>query len=196
MDKPIVMKRFFEKYLQLLSRPAGISLLIVLQILFMAAFHGFFPFSVEKIEQVSGGFGIPDAHIYYTFSQLQEMFRHYGAVGRHMYLQLQWIDLFYPLVYASLLSVLLYRVYRRTRLYALVFLPFVAVIFDYTENILLRISILSFPHLSPVVVSVSGVVTYIKWLVLFFAFFLLVFGAVWRLIYYLRTRKTGENRKR
>lgn len=186
------MKKFFGKYLWVLSRPWGITLLVILQGLFMAAFHGLFPFSVEKIEKVSGGFGIPDARIYYSFTQLQEIFQHYGDAGRHLYLKLQWIDMFYPLVYASLFSVLLYLVFNRTRLYKLVVLPFVAAAFDYVENILLRISIHSFPHMSPTVVHISGVITYMKWLLLFFAFFLLIFGVVWKTIRYFRDRRKSK----
>jgi hypothetical protein len=183
------MKKLFEKYLRGLSRPAGITILVILQGVFMAAFHGLFPFSVEKIKQISGGLGIPDARIYYDFNQLQEMLSRYGATGREMYLRLQWIDMFYPLVYASLFAVLLYWLYNHTRLYTLVVLPFVAAAFDYAENILLRISVESFPHLSRGVVNISGVVTYMKWLLLFFTFFLLIFGVIWKTIRYFRYRQ-------
>jgi len=183
------MKKLMISYLSRTSRIKWLLPVVVLQILFMYAFHGLFPFSVEKIGILSGGMGIPDARMFYTFSQLQNMFWHYGTEGREMYLQLQWIDMVYPLVYSTLLASLLYLVFKRTSLEILVFTPFVAALLDYTENVLLRISILSFPDMNQKLVSIAGPVTFLKWLLLFFAFFLLLFGLVWRVAHWFRLRK-------
>jgi len=186
------MKRPMISYLSRTSRTGWLLLIVALQVLFMVAFHGLFPFSVEKIGAVSGGMGIPDARMYYSFVQLQNMFQHYGTEGREMYLQLQWVDMVYPLVYATLLASLLYLVYKKTRLENMVFVPFVAMLFDYTENILLRVNILHFPDMSKTLVNIAGVVTFTKWLLIFFAFFLLVFGFIWRVAHWFRLRKTGK----
>jgi len=183
------MKKLIISYLTRTSRTGWLLTIVVLQVLFMYAFHGLFPFSVEKIGMLSGGVGIPDARMFYTLSQLQNMFWHYGTKGREMYLQLQWVDMVYPLVYSTLLASLLYLVFKRTRLEILVSVPFVAALFDYTENILLRISILSFPEMNEKVVSIAGTVTFLKWLLVFFAFFLLLFGLVWRVAHWFRLRK-------
>ncbi len=177
-------------YLSLTSRTKWLLPVVMLQILFMYAFHGLFPFSMEKIWMLSGGIGTPDARMFYTFPQLQNMFWHYGIEGREMYLNLQWVDMVYPVVYSTLLASLLYLVYKRTRLEILVFVPFVAALFDYTENVLLRISILSFPNMNEKIVSIAGPVTFLKWLLIFFAFFLLLFGLVWRVAHWFRLRKT------
>ena len=177
-------------YLSRTSRTGWLLSIALFQLLFMYAFHGLFPFSLEKLGMLSGGLGIPDAQMFYTFSQLQNMFWHYGSEGREMYLQLQWIDMIYPLVYSTLLASLLYLVYKRTRIEILVFVPFVAVLPDYIENILLRISILSFPGMNEKIVSIAGVMTYSKWLLIFFALFLLLFGLIWRAAHWFRLRKT------
>ncbi len=177
-------------YLSHVSQRGWLWLIVALQVFFMFAFHGLFPFSVEKIGALSGGMGIPDARMFYTFPQLQNMFWHYGAEGREMYLQLQWVDMFYPLVYSTLLASLLFLVYKKTPLWKMVYVPCLATLFDYAENILLRISILSFPHMQKWLVQISGTVTFIKWLLIFFAFFLLVFGTIWRLAHWFRLRKT------
>lgn len=177
-------------YLSRTSRTGWLLLVVALQVLFMYAFHGLFPFSVEKIGMLSGGMGIPDTRMYYTFPQLQNMFWHYGMEGREMYLHLQWIDMVYPLVYSTLLASLLYLVYKRTSLEILVFVPFVAALLDYTENILLRISILSFPDMNEKIVSIAAPVTFLKWLLVFFVFFLLLFGLIWRVAHWFRMRKT------
>ncbi len=186
------MKKLLISYLSRTSRTGWLLSIVALQILFVYAFHGLFPFSVEKIGMLSGGMGIPDARMFYTLPQLQSMFWHYGTEGREMYLQLQWIDMFYPLVYSTLLASLLYLVFKRTRLEILIFVPFVAALLDYTENILLRISILSFPDMNEKIVSIAGPVTFLKWLLVFFAFFLLLFGLIWRVAHWFRLRKTNR----
>ena len=183
------MKNPLKKYLTQTSRTGWLLLVVILQVLFMYAFHGLFPFSVEKIAALSGGEGIPDATMFYTYQQLQHMFQQYGPAGRQMYLQLQWVDMVYPLVYSTLLASLLFLVYRKTRLIVMVYVPFIAALFDYAENILLRISVLSFPDMHKWLVQIAGPVTFIKWFLLFFAFFLLVFGAVWRLAHWFRMKK-------
>ena len=183
------MKRSMISYLSRTSRTGWLLLIVALQVLFMVAFHGLFPFSVEKIASLSGGMSIPDARMFYTFSQLQDMFQHYGTEGREMYLRLQWVDMVYPLVYATLLASLLYLVYKKTRLEMLVFVPFIAALLDYTENILLRISILSFPHMNSMPADVAGVVTFLKWLLIFTALFFLFFGFVWKIIRKFKSRE-------
>lgn len=187
--KRIPMKRLIVSYLSKTSRTGWLLLIVVLQLLFVYAFHGLFSFSVDKISALSNGMGIPDAQMFYTSPQLQNMFRLYGPEGREMYLRLQWIDMVYPLIYSTLLASLLYLVYKKTRLENMVFVPFVAALFDYAENILLRISILSFPNMQDGVVSIAGTVTFIKWLLVFFAFFLLLFGFIWRVAHHRFKKK-------
>ncbi len=187
------MKKFIVSYLSKTSRTGWLLLIVLLQLLFMYAFHGLFSFSVEKIRALSNGMGIPDAQILYTSPQLQNMFRLYGPEGREMYLRLQWIDMVYPLIYSTLLASLLYLVYKKTRLENMVFIPFVAALFDYAENILLRISILSFPNIQDGVASIAGTVTFIKWLLVFFAFFLLLFGLIWRVTHqWFKKKQAGR----
>ncbi len=183
------MKKLLFPYLAQTSRKGWLLLIVVLQLILMFAFHGLFPFSVEKIAALSGGQGIPDARMYYTYGQLQNMLVQYGMVGRHMYLQLQWVDMVYPLIYSTLLGSLLFLVYKKTRLQPWAILPFAAALFDYAENILLRVSVQTFPQMSVGVVKVAALATFTKWFLLFVAFFLLVFGAIWRMAHWFRMRK-------
>ena len=187
------MKKLIVSYLSKTSRTGWLLLIVVLQLLFMYAFRGLFSFSVEKISALSGGMGIPDARMFYTWPQLQNMFRLYGPKGREMYLRLQWVDMVYPLIYSTLLASLLYLVYKKTRLENMIFVPFVAALFDYAENILLRISILSFPNMQEGIVRTAGPVTFFKWLLVFFAFFLLLFGFIWRVAHH-RFKKSQAGR--
>jgi hypothetical protein len=183
------MKKFFTRYLTLVSRPAGLLLLTVLLLLSMYAFHGLFPFSVEKIASLSGGMGIPDARMFYNYTQLEQLFRQYGLAGREMYLKLQCVDMIYPLVYSSFLAALLFKVYKNTRLQKVAFIPFIAALCDYVENGLLHQCAVSFPHMLSWEVHIAGFVTFLKWLLIFWAFFLFLFGAVWRVAHWWRLRK-------
>jgi uncharacterized membrane protein len=184
------MKNLVLSFLSQVSRKGWLLLLVVLQILFMSAFHGLFSFSVEKIMAVSGGIGMPDTRMFYTFQELEKTWAAFGPAGRHMYLQLQQVDMFYPLVYSTLLAGLMFLVYRNTRLRYTVFLPFTAALFDYAENILLRISVLSYPHLQKWIARTAGVVTFVKWFLIFLSVFFLLFGALWLVIQEIKARRT------
>ncbi len=184
------MKKWLFPCLAQTSRKGGLLLLVAVQLVFLYAFHGLFPFSVEKIAAISGGEGLPDAKMYYTYQQLYLLFQHYGSSGRQMYLQLQVVDMVYPLIYSTLLASLLFLIFKKTRLQVVVVIPFAAAFFDYIENILLRMSVLSFPHMHAGMVETAALATFAKWFLVFLAFFLLLFGAVWRLFYWLGMRKS------
>jgi len=170
------MKDFLLRFPAKMSRWYGILLLLLLEVLFMWAFNGMFPFSIPKIQQISGGLGIPDSELYYSFTQLSMMFDKYGANGREAYLNLQWIDMLYPVVYSLLLGSILYFLYKRSRFQWVVLIPLFAAIFDYLENIMLRINVLTFPNMNDVMVSMSSIATFMKWSLLIVSIFLLIPG--------------------
>lgn len=151
--------------------------MVGLELLFMYAFHGLFSFSVEKLQQISGGFGIADTAFFYRFDYLHKLFSHYGNAGKMMYLQLQTIDMIYPLVYSTLLASLLYLVIRKGRWAFFIFLPPMAALFDYAENISLRINLLMFPSMNHFLANASGIFTCLKWSLVYLSVLVLI--AVW-----------------
>jgi len=157
------MKKYCFRVLGVTSRKGFLWGLVVLELLFVYAFHGLFSFSVEKLQAISGGFGIPDTEFYYSYNQLQTLFSHYGDAGRILYFKLQTIDMIYPLVYSTLLASLLYLVLKKSRFKHLVLLPFAAACFDYAENIFLHLDLLMFPAMKHWMVSISGIFTLVKW---------------------------------
>ena len=161
------MKKYCFRLLGIISRKRFLWSLVVLELLFVYAFHGLFSFSVEKIQELSGGLGIPDTELFYNFTQLQNFFNHYGEAGRTIYLKLQFVDMVYPLVYSFLLASLLFLLLKKTRIENFVFLPFMAAFFDYAENILLRINILAFPYMNKILVDFAAFSTLLKWILIF-----------------------------
>ena len=184
------MKNFCFRLLGVTSRKGFLWGLVVLELLFVYAFHGMFSFSVEKIKEISGGLGIPDTEMYYGFAQLQNLFNHYGEAGRMIYLKLQFVDMVYPLVYSFLLASLLFLLARKTRLENFIFLPFVAAFFDYCENILLRINILDFPGMNKILVNLAAFSTLLKWCSVFVSVVVILVIFLRVLITRVKNRKT------
>ncbi|MBN2639666.1 MAG: hypothetical protein JXR65_11350 [Bacteroidales bacterium] len=164
-----------------LSRWYWILLLFVLEFVFLWAFNGMFPFSIQKLKEISGS-GIPDELYYYNYQQLHQVLKDYGATGRKMYLDLQWIDMIYPIVYSLLLGSLMALFYKHSRFVWLVLLPFFAIIFDYAENILLRIDVLNYPELNSFLVQMAAISTLLKWSLIMLTFIFLLIGIVAKII--------------
>jgi len=174
-----MMKKNYFRYLAISSKAPYLWILVGLEFLFIYAFHGLFSVSVEKLMEISGGVGLPDLELYYTVGQLHNIFLRFGDLGRSMYLKLQYIDMVYPLIYASLLASLLFLLIKNTRLENLIFLPALAAFFDYAENILLRINILAFPNMEKITVQFASAATLLKWSMIFLSV-VVILGAALR----------------
>ena len=185
---PTAMKDFLLILPSKMARWYWISLLVVLEILFLWGFNGMFSFSIIKMKEITGGLGLPDENLYYSYNQLFQMFERYGADGRAMYLNLQWVDMIYPLVYSLLLGSLLAILCKRSRFAWMILLPFVASLFDWTENILLRISVHSFPAMDNTVVQIASIATLMKWILLLLTLLALGIGLIARITLWLRQR--------
>ena len=183
------MKDQILHFLGKMARWYWLMLLFVIQLIFLWAFRGLFPNSVEKIQQLTNGRGLPDAEIYYTYHQLFQLFDSYGEAGRKIYLQLQVIDMVYPVVYSLLLAGILMALYKQSRFEHVVFIPFIAAVFDYTENILLRSSLLAFPAMDDTLVQIAAIATLLKWSLLVLSLLLLIPGVVARIILWNIRRK-------
>lgn len=182
------MKDFLLVLPSKMARWHWISLLIVLEVLFVWSFNGLFPFSIIKLKEMTGGLGMPDENVYYSYNQLYQLFNQYGASGRAMYLNLQWIDMFYPVVYSLLLGSLMAVLCKSSRFAWMILLPLLAAVFDLTENILLRSIVQSFPVMNSSLVQVASMATFMKWVMLLLTLIALVFGLTARIIVWIRQR--------
>jgi len=137
--------------------------------------------ALELIINVLMGFALKDIHIpanetspvldmklYYDYNIVNEYFTTYTPTDRKAYFLMQMIDLFYPLVYGSLILALLFRFYREKKKILLI-MPVLAVVFDYFENILLIYTNLHYPAVNKEIIFVASIFTLIKWIFIIFS---------------------------
>ena len=141
-------------------------------------------FGSHAIKKLSGESQIPDSMLFgYSLERLFSMLHNFGLEGRNMYLKFQYIDYFYPLVYSTLLVALLIRVKLSYSIRYVIYLPWVAAIFDYGENVLIRNEVLNFPHLNANLVAIASTLTITKWFLVFISVILVVvywFASLWQ----------------
>ncbi len=120
----------------------------------------------------------------YLFSYANELLDKLGNEGRNIYLHRQLpLDFIYPGLFAvtySLLLVWLFRKYfnMNSKVYYLGFVPILAGVFDYLENIFIIKMINSFPDLQMNTVKIASTLTILKSSFTIFFFVLLLMGFV------------------
>ena len=104
----------------------------------------------------------------YTFAYANELLSALGAEGRGLYLTTQLpLDFIYPGLFAITYSLLLVWLFGKTfsansKIYYVAFVPFLAGMFDYMENIFIIKMINSFPDLQATTVEIASVLTLLK----------------------------------
>jgi len=164
--------KFFQVFSEKLIRIAGwktISLSIIVQAAF---FFGVFPWFITNF---GPGPGMPMLDLRFGFSPAEAcaIIGSYSPDGRRGYLvTLLVADFVYPLVYATLLSLIISIVLRNTLSdsvspwHHLNLLPFAAAVFDWIENAGILVLLIQFPYISgwvAVVASASGMA---KWTII------------------------------
>jgi hypothetical protein len=142
------------------------SKIIVALLLFLLAnlLMHFSPFGSIALAQITGTQSLPDTLFFYSPNDLFNLLTIYGVQGRIMYLNFQLIDYFYPLVYGYLLMAFLFHNLIYSRFHNWLLIPILPVLFDYFENILIRIQISSFPNPNNELALLSSSFTTLKWL--------------------------------
>ena len=119
--------------------------------------------------------------------------KNWGADGVNLYLSYIWIDFIYAIAYSTLLAAAILYFKKMLYMYAperkpdtpvvdkIAFLPFIAAIFDMTENII-HIMILKFNYAN--IILASSIVSLIKWIFLSISllYFLYVYFSFRRLM--------------
>ena len=158
------MKRdCFYNFLEKLAKPVWIAVIVLVYLLFQYAFDGMFEATTSHLNELSGS-TIPDLKFYYTPDQLKTVFQNFGREGIDEYLDLQLVDMVYPLSYSLLLAVLLFIGYGKTKYRSVTWLPVVAAAADYTENFLIRSLAVRFPAFNETVARIAAFFTAWKWI--------------------------------
>jgi hypothetical protein len=132
--------------------------------------------------------GVPDLSLYYSADTLYEWAEAYGEGGRRDYIYS--FDLVWPLAYGFFLVTGITWLFGKAfptgsvwRLANLV--PLAGVLLDYLENISVSLVMYRFPQETPVVVSLAGLFTAIKWPLVGGSILMLLIGliaAIWKWI--------------
>jgi len=140
--------------------------------------------------------GSPDLSVWYSGDDLYAMADAYGADGRADYVRARLtFDIVWPFVYVAFLSTALSWVHRRRLGGAPLWrranlLPVAGGVFDLLENAGASLVMLRYPDRTPVVDSLTPLMTTAKWVTLAVCFLLLVFGLV--SILFRWTRRWGR----
>jgi len=173
----------FSRWLQRFStgRVALIALLV---------FIGFSVLALPRQSRAQGSeAGTPDLSLFYSAGDLYRWAEAYGEQGRHEYVRARFtFDVAWPLVYTfflvtaiSWLCAKAFEPASRWRVANLA--PVMGMLFDFLENIATSLVMGRYPRPTPVLDSLAGVFTLLKWGFLAASFLLLAAAlgvAVWR----------------
>jgi len=157
-------KRFLYPVLEKTSKPVWLTVIVALYVFFQFAFNGLLGVSMAHLKEIAGGVSMPDVHFYYTHDFIYNLFTLYGEKGIDEYMKIQLIDMVYPLVYALLLSTLLYLPFKNTKTFYLIYFPFIASLFDYFENFTIRYLAITYPRISNGAAHFAAICTSWKWI--------------------------------
>ena len=120
----------------------------------------------------------------YTTEYAISLLNAIGPTGRDLYLSLQLpLDFIYPglfiLSYSLMLAWLLKKNYHlESKVYFALYIPILAGLFDYTENIFIILMLLTWPNLNSNLVTVASSATIAKSILSSIFFTLLIFGII------------------
>lgn len=109
-----------------------------------------------------------DSNICYDSKYAYALFDKLEDRGRKLYAWTEiTVDLIFPIIYAAFLSLFIIHLFQKcsinTSQQFVVMLPFIAMLFDYGENILIAIMLFAYPHEYPALASIASVFTKLKW---------------------------------
>jgi hypothetical protein len=175
------MLKKFSKWISDLSKGWVTLIALLIFLLFTAIV---LPGQSAKVASYSGSSGSPDLSVYYSADDLYKMAETYGVEGRRAYIQARFsFDLLFPIIYLVFLCTSISWVNRRilkpeSAWQLINLLPIAAFLFDLLENSAAALVISRFPTRTPVLASLAGFFTLLKWLFIGGSFVVLVIGLV------------------
>lgn len=137
----------------------------------------------------TGSVGPLDLLFWYDHDTLYQMLSNYGESVRSRYMiGLLTVDVAYPIYYGTLLALIFALVFKKLTIpfsKKIILVPYVAVLFDLTENSLLVYLLNSFPIKHIEIANLAGYITAIKWS----AFGVIATTIIYLVIYGIQSRK-------
>ncbi len=173
--------------ISLMQKYATGKIISVLFALTMVVYISMLTYSIPAVSAFAPEFPIFDlSPLGYSFNYANELLNSLGVDGRNLYLSTQLpLDFIYPGLFSITYSLLLLWLFSKTistnsKVNYFSFVPFLAGIFDYVENVFIIKMISSFPDLQVTTVKVASVFTILKSSFTMLFFVLLTVGvAVW-----------------
>ncbi|MEP1448319.1 MAG: hypothetical protein ABJK37_19610 [Paraglaciecola sp.] len=137
----------------------------------------------------TGSVGPLDLLFWYDHATLYQMLSSYGEAVRSRYtIGLLTADVAYPIYYGTLLALIFALVFTKLAIpfsKKIILVPYVAVLFDLTENSLLVFLLSSFPTKHIDIANLAGYITAIKWS----AFGVIATTIIYLVLYGIQSRK-------
>jgi len=149
------------------------------------------PSQAEGAEAYSGDVGSPDTSFYYSADTLYQFADAYGPQGRSAYIRARvTFDVVWPLVYLAFLATSISWAFQKAgkegRSWTQLNLaPVLGLVFDYLENGATSVVMARYPDPTPLLASLAGLFTALKWAFIGGSFVILVIGlgmAGWHLL--------------
>jgi hypothetical protein len=176
-----------------LARMAKAKVLIGL---FIAAlpFLGFFQYREITLKKLSNECrSTLDSNISYTSTDAYELFCKLKK-GREFYAWTEiTVDMIFPIIYSFFFSLLIIYIFQNCSIKSpqfLAILPFIAMLFDYGENVLIAFMLFDYPRQYPALASIASLFTKLKWGLLVISFLAILYGLAYLMIQ--SERKRGQ----
>ena len=153
----------------------------------------------EGAEAYSGETGSPDTSFYYSADTLYQFADAYGPEGRRAYIQARvTFDVIWPLIYLAFLATSISWAFQKAGRVGggwarLNLAPVFGLILDYLENVTTVVVMARYPDPTPILASLAGLFTALKWVFIGGSFAILVIAlgmAGWR---YARLKLAGTD---
>lgn len=117
-----------------------------------------------------------DLQFAYTPLEAYQLIENYGEVVRKSYIigELT-IDLIYQIVYSSLLSFIIFFIYKRQRI---ALFPFLILITDYLENIGIVTLLYNYPQKLIIVAWITSFFSTLKWILILSSILIIIIGLI------------------
>jgi hypothetical protein len=138
------------------------------------------PQQAEQAAAYSGEAGSPDTSFFYSADQLYQIAEAYGPNGREAYIRARLtFDVVWPLVYVAFLITAIGWLTQQTGLRdthnkTLILLPILGLVFDFLENGATSVVMARYPSKTPLLASLAGYFTAVKWVFVAASFLVLI----------------------
>lgn len=138
------------------------------------------PYFSNLSEELTNSSESPDINLFYSAEYLYYVAQSYGEQGREAYIILKvTFDIVWPVIYLFFLVALFSAIISLKTNYnkqaILILLPFLAVIFDFLENIFVSIVMYRYPVRTDFIAEMAPIMTLLKWISLFICFVLIFY---------------------